>query len=74
MNKTVTYGVMDAERDDSPEGIRVLIEDPQALCENVGRIPSKIQVRLSTHRRQGLRVRRVEALLTQTDDNVRVYR
>jgi hypothetical protein len=45
LNKPVKYGVMDAERDDLPEDIRVLIEDLQALCENVGIIPSKIQVR-----------------------------
>ena len=45
MNKPVKYGVIDAERDDLPEDIRVLIEDLQALCENVGIIPSKMQVR-----------------------------
>jgi hypothetical protein len=45
LNKPVKYGVMDAERDDLPEDIRVLIEDLQTLCENVGIIPSKMQVR-----------------------------
>lgn len=50
LNKPVTYSVTDVMRDDLPEGISVLIEDPQVLCENVGIIPSKIQVRWSTHR------------------------
>jgi hypothetical protein len=36
---------MDAERKDLPEDTRVLIEDLQTLCENVGIIPSKMQVR-----------------------------
>jgi len=44
LNKSVAYGVMDVERDDPVEHIRVLIEDFQALCENGGIIPSKIQV------------------------------
>ena len=44
LNKPVKYGVMDAEQDDLPEDIRVLMEDLQTLCENVGIIPSKMQV------------------------------
>ncbi|KAF2241421.1 hypothetical protein BU26DRAFT_571901 [Trematosphaeria pertusa] len=36
LNKPVKHGVIDAERNDLPEDIRVLIEDLQALCENVG--------------------------------------
>lgn len=47
LNKPVKYGVMDAERDDLPEDIRVLIEDLQALCENVGIIPLKMQDRIA---------------------------
>lgn len=50
LNKLVTYGAMDTERDDLPDDIRMLIEDLQALCDNVGIIPSKIQVRCSTQR------------------------
>ena len=42
MNKPVTYGIMDVELDDLLEDIRQLIEDLQALCENVGIIPPKI--------------------------------
>jgi hypothetical protein len=45
LNKPVKYGVIDAERDDLPEDIRVLIDDLQALCENGAIIASKIQVR-----------------------------
>ncbi|KAI9686291.1 MAG: hypothetical protein M1820_010673 [Bogoriella megaspora] len=47
LNKPVKYGVMDAERDDLPEDIHVLIEDLQALCENVSIIPSKMQDRIT---------------------------
>jgi hypothetical protein len=36
---------MDVERDDLPEDTRVLIEDLQTLCENVGITPPKTHVR-----------------------------
>lgn len=42
LNKPVTYGIIDIELDDLLEDIRQLIEDLQALCENVGIIPPKI--------------------------------
>jgi hypothetical protein len=44
LNKPVKYGVMDIEQDDLPEDICMLTEDLQALCDNMGIIPSKIQV------------------------------
>jgi hypothetical protein len=44
LNKLVKYSVKDAEQDDLLKDIRVLIKDLQTLCENVGMIPSKMQV------------------------------
>ncbi|KAF1997085.1 hypothetical protein P154DRAFT_471486 [Amniculicola lignicola CBS 123094] len=52
LNKPVKYGVMDVERDDLPEDIRVLIEDLQTLCENVGIIPSKMQDRIASAKKR----------------------
>jgi hypothetical protein len=42
LNKPVKYGVMDEERGDLPEDIGLLIEDLQALRENVGIAPPKV--------------------------------
>lgn len=48
LNKPVTYGIIDAEQGGLSEDICMLTEDLQALCDNVGIIPSNIQVRCST--------------------------
>lgn len=45
MNRPVKYGVMDIGQDDLLEAIRMLIEDLQALCANVGILTSKTQIR-----------------------------
>lgn len=66
LNKPVTYSVTDVMRDNLPEGISVLIEDPQVLGENVGIIPSKIQVRWSTHKSCPDRPYRIASLVRRS--------